>query len=127
MSEKSERFILPRKFCKCGIYTTSEKSELRRICSRRIRRVDVVRYPIKKQKKTVRIKWNCELKNRKSRCGMCKKKIKLTLFDCKCDKVFCLRHKAREDHDCTFDYLEKGNEELSEEIPLVFAEKVRHI
>ena len=82
---------------------------------------------LKNKKKTVRIKWNCELKNRKSRCGMCKKKIKLTPFDCKCDKVFCLRHKAREDHDCTFDYLEKGNEELSEEIPLVVAEKVRHI
>ena len=59
---------------------------------------------------------------------MCKKKkIKFMPCECRCNKVFCLRHKAREDNQCTFDILGKGAEELSKEIPIVIADRVEQI
>ena len=49
---------------------------------------------VKKKKKTSK---RCQLKG-------CKKKLRLTAFDCKCEKRFCNLHIYSENHNCTFDY-----------------------
>ncbi|KAK2722313.1 hypothetical protein QYM36_002743, partial [Artemia franciscana] len=54
---------------------------------------------------------------------MCNKKIKLIFYEGRYNKAFCLQNRAREDHQCTFDILGKGAEELSKENPLVVAVK----
>ena len=34
----------------------------------------------------------------------CKRKLKLTDFSCKCEKIFCRLHRLPENHNCTYDY-----------------------
>ena len=36
----------------------------------------------------------------------CNRKIKLTDFPCKCEKLFCKFHKLPEQHECEYDYKE---------------------
>jgi len=40
----------------------------------------------------------------KRRCGVCKKKIGLTGFECRCGNLYCGIHRYSDKHDCTFDY-----------------------
>ena len=42
----------------------------------------------------------------------CKKKLLLSDFPCKCEKVYCSGHRASEAHDCTFDYKAASKLEL---------------
>lgn len=42
-----------------------------------------------------------------NRCELCKKKLAITAFACKCNKKFCNIHKAAEDHKCSFNYFEE--------------------
>ncbi len=56
----------------------------------------------------------------KQRCcnKNCIKKIKLTDYPCKCNKIYCINHRLPEEHDCdfnfkqTFDEIEKIVKEL---------------
>jgi predicted nucleic acid binding AN1-type Zn finger protein len=47
----------------------------------------------------------------RQKCPLCKKKIKLLGFECKCGYTFCSTHRLPEDHHCTFDHktFEKKN------------------
>ena len=38
----------------------------------------------------------------------CRKRIKITEFACKCEKLYCKMHKSPENHECTYDYREIG-------------------
>ena len=38
----------------------------------------------------------------------CRKRIKITDFACKCEKLYCKMHKSPENHECTYDYREIG-------------------
>ena len=38
----------------------------------------------------------------------CNKRIKITDFACKCEKLYCKMHKSPENHDCKYDYREIG-------------------
>jgi len=49
-------------------------------------------------------------KAKKRRCGMCKKKIGLTGFECKCGNLYCAIHRYADVHNCTFDYKTDGRE-----------------
>lgn len=40
----------------------------------------------------------------KKKCSFCKKRINLLEFDCKCSKIFCLKHRLPESHNCTFNF-----------------------
>lgn len=40
--------------------------------------------------------------------GDCNKRIKITDFACKCEKLYCKMHKSPENHDCKYDYREIG-------------------
>ncbi|MAI17463.1 MAG: hypothetical protein CMH04_02230 [Marinovum sp.] len=36
--------------------------------------------------------------------GQCKRKTGLTASKCRCDKVFCPKHRLPEKHNCSFDF-----------------------
>ena len=57
------------------------------------------------------------------RCAQCQKKLSLSNFKCKCEFVFCSRHRLPEEHNCTFDHKAFGIRKLSQENPLVQGEK----
>uniref|UniRef100_A0A1B6LWC0 AN1-type domain-containing protein n=1 Tax=Graphocephala atropunctata TaxID=36148 RepID=A0A1B6LWC0_9HEMI len=66
-------------------------------------------------------------KMRKNRCAVCRKKVGLTGFVCRCGGLYCAAHRYAEDHDCTFDYRGQGKEEIRRNNPVVIAEKVQKI
>lgn len=62
-----------------------------------------------------------------TRCLMCRKKLGLTGFKCKCGEMFCGQHRYAEAHKCTFDYKSAERAKLAENNPLVQAAKVQKI
>merc|ERR1711879_704333 len=51
-------------------------------------------------------------KNKKRRCLVCKCKIGLTGFDCRCGGLFCSTHRYADAHNCSFDYKQGGREKI---------------
>ena len=39
----------------------------------------------------------------------CNRKLKLTDFACKCEKIFCTIHRLPEHHNCVYNYKEHNN------------------
>jgi len=68
-------------------------------------------------------------KKKRSRCTWptCNKKLGLTGFDCRCGGQFCPLHRYANEHNCTFDYKEHGQNEIRKNMPVVQAERVRRI
>ena len=60
------------------------------------------------------------------RCSFdgCNKKIKLTSFPCKCEKIFCDKHRLPEAHKCTYDFKTFGKNLLIKNNPVVIKSKV---
>ncbi|KAK9826866.1 hypothetical protein WJX81_001930 [Elliptochloris bilobata] len=52
------------------------------------------------------------------------KRVGLTGFKCRCDRVFCSTHRYAEAHECTFDYKKMERQRLAKNNPLVQAAKV---
>jgi len=48
-------------------------------------------------------------------------------FDCRCGGQFCSLHRYANEHNCTFDYKEHGQNEIRKNMPVVQAERVRKI
>ncbi|XP_048825449.1 AN1-type zinc finger protein 6 isoform X2 [Brienomyrus brachyistius] len=67
------------------------------------------------------------LKQKRSRCFMCRKKVGLTGFDCRCGNVFCGTHRYSDVHRCTFDYKADAAEKIRKENPVVVGEKIQKI
>jgi len=68
-----------------------------------------------------------ESKKKKNRCAVCKKKLGLTGFSCRCEGLFCAIHRYTDKHECNFDYKAMGEKEISEANPLIVAAKVAKI
>ncbi|KAG9352273.1 hypothetical protein JZ751_020686 [Albula glossodonta] len=66
-------------------------------------------------------------KPKKNRCFMCRKKVGLTGFDCRCGNVFCGIHRYSDIHSCTFDYKADAAEKIRKENPVVVGEKIQKI
>lgn len=62
-----------------------------------------------------------------NRCSVCRKKVGLTGFDCRCGGLYCGAHRYSDEHDCTFDYKELGAQEIRRNNPLVVEEKINKI
>ncbi|MBA0693028.1 hypothetical protein Goari_010542, partial [Gossypium aridum] len=62
-----------------------------------------------------------------NRCMVCRKRVGLTGFRCKCGVTFCWSHRYPENHGCTFDFKKVGREEIARANPLVKAEKLEKI
>lgn len=43
---------------------------------------------------------------------ICRKKLGLLEFICKCDKKFCITHLQPQEHQCTYDYKKNAKEEI---------------
>ncbi|XP_037068871.1 AN1-type zinc finger protein 5-like [Pollicipes pollicipes] len=66
-------------------------------------------------------------KKKKSRCEVCRKKVGLTGFTCRCDGLFCSLHRYSDKHDCSFDYRVLGQQEIRKNNPVIVGEKVNKI
>lgn len=66
-------------------------------------------------------------KKKKNRCAVCRKKVGLTGFECRCGGLFCSVHRYSDKHDCTFDYRELGAQEIRRNNPVVVGEKIHKI
>lgn len=66
-------------------------------------------------------------KKKKNRCAVCRKKVGLTGFECRCGGLFCAVHRYSDKHDCKFDYREMGAQEIRRNNPVVVGEKVQKI
>ena len=71
---------------------------------------------------------NKKKNNNKTRCGVCNKKVNITnTFGCRCNKIFCPKHRHPELHGCTFDYRAEGRKQLEEANPVVMLPKLPKI
>ena len=68
-----------------------------------------------------------EKKKKKNRCLVCRKKVGLTGFDCKCGGLFCGMHRMASSHSCTFDHAGKNKELLEKRVTSVVADKVEKV
>ncbi|XP_063781534.1 AN1-type zinc finger protein 6 isoform X2 [Pseudophryne corroboree] len=66
-------------------------------------------------------------KNKKNRCNMCRKKVGLTGFECRCGNVFCGTHRYSDVHSCSYDYKADAAEKIRKENPVVIGEKIQKI
>jgi hypothetical protein len=66
-------------------------------------------------------------KKAKKRCGVCKKRLGLTGFECRCGYFYCGIHRYSDKHDCPFDYKKTGRAELSAANPICAGEKIKKL
>ena len=61
-----------------------------------------------------------------TKCTKCKKST-LILTECSCTNHYCLKCRHPEDHECSFDFKQKGINELVKNNPIVVGEKISKI
>lgn len=66
-------------------------------------------------------------KPKKNRCFMCRKKLGLTGFGCRCGQQFCGLHRYSDKHHCPHDYRTEAAEKIRKENPVVVADKIQRI
>ena len=59
-----------------------------------------------------------------NRCFICRKKVRLTGFKCRCGSTFCGEHRYPEKHECSFDFKGAGRDAIAKANPVVKADKV---
>ncbi|KAE8699870.1 Zinc finger A20 and AN1 domain-containing stress-associated protein 7 [Hibiscus syriacus] len=60
-----------------------------------------------------------------NRCFICRKKVGLTGFKCRCGSTFCGEHRYPEKHECSFDFKGAGRDAIAKANPVVKADKVK--
>lgn len=68
-----------------------------------------------------------KVQKKRHRCWSCKKKVGILGFECKCDYVFCSKHRYASAHDCDFDYKEANQNIIKKLNPQVKREKFERI
>uniref|UniRef100_A0A674PDU2 Zinc finger, AN1-type domain 5a n=2 Tax=Takifugu rubripes TaxID=31033 RepID=A0A674PDU2_TAKRU len=66
-------------------------------------------------------------KPKKNRCFMCRKRVGLTGFDCRCGNLFCGIHRYSDKHNCPYDYKADAAAKIRKENPVVVADKIQRI
>jgi len=66
-------------------------------------------------------------KSKPNRCQVCKKRVGLTGFPCRCGGLYCGEHRYDAAHDCQFDYKTIEREEIRKNNPVVVSEKIQRI
>uniref|UniRef100_A0A1I7W8W7 AN1-type domain-containing protein n=1 Tax=Heterorhabditis bacteriophora TaxID=37862 RepID=A0A1I7W8W7_HETBA len=62
-----------------------------------------------------------------NRCQMCKKRVGLTGFSCRCGGLYCGEHRYDQAHNCSFDYKTMEREEIRKNNPVVVSDKIQRI
>jgi AN1-type zinc finger protein 5/6 len=70
---------------------------------------------------------DCDNSKKRKRCPVCNKKLGLLPFECKCGKLFCIKHKDPEAHDCTYDFKSESKERLGDKLVKVVNCKINAI
>lgn len=65
-------------------------------------------------------------KKKSNRCVICRKKLGLLPFICKCEQMYCALHRHPEDHECTFDHLSRGRNTLKKNLIKVDGDKIQN-
>lgn len=60
----------------------------------------------------------------KTKCWVCLRKVGLLGFKCRCDYIFCSKHRHYTDHACDYDYKTPAREELARKNPVVQGIKI---
>ena len=63
----------------------------------------------------------------KKKCAVCKKKLNLTAFECRCKKYFCPLHRYPEQHQCIVDYKNLEKQILKQNLPTICSNKIQII
>jgi len=66
-------------------------------------------------------------KKKKTRCLICKKKLGITGFDCRCGGMFCSLHRFEDQHNCNFDFKTTEREKLAKDNQKVEDAKIEKI
>ena len=64
-----------------------------------------------------------------SKCNAigCNKKLGLILNICRCEKVYCAKHRLPETHNCSYDYKLAGRTKLEEDNKCIAFQKILKI
>ena len=65
-----------------------------------------------------------EKKKKKIRCNVCKRKLGLLGFECKCGLMFCSAHLIPEQHNCDYDFKNEQCKRLEKTLVKVVSSKV---
>ena len=63
----------------------------------------------------------------KSKCWSCAKRAGSLGYECRCGFVFCSRHRMPESHECDFDFVADGKQQLAKNNPLIQNDKLERI
>lgn len=58
------------------------------------------------------------------KCQVCRKKLVMNAFQCKCSKIFCLTHLFPHEHQCTFDFKSANKDRLTLFNPKIISSKM---
>ncbi|XP_004406082.1 PREDICTED: AN1-type zinc finger protein 6-like isoform X2 [Odobenus rosmarus divergens] len=83
---------------------------------------DMAQQPSEEQSKSLE-----KPKQKKNRCFMCRKKVGLTGFECRCGNVYCGVHRYSDVHNCSYNYKADAAEKIRKENPVVVGEKIQKI
>ncbi|XP_058521536.1 AN1-type zinc finger protein 6 isoform X2 [Ochotona princeps] len=83
---------------------------------------DAAQQPSEEQNKSLE-----KPKQKKNRCFMCRKKVGLTGFECRCGNVYCGVHRYSDVHNCSYNYKADAAEKIRKENPVVVGEKIQKI
>ena len=83
---------------------------------------DTTQQPSEEQNKSLE-----KPKQKKNRCFMCRKKVGLTGFECRCGNVYCGVHRYSDVHNCSYNYKADAAEKIRKENPVVVGEKIQKI
>ncbi|XP_047591588.1 AN1-type zinc finger protein 6 isoform X2 [Lutra lutra] len=83
---------------------------------------DAAQQPSEEQSKSLE-----KPKQKKNRCFMCRKKVGLTGFECRCGNVYCGVHRYSDVHNCSYNYKADAAEKIRKENPVVVGEKIQKI
>ena len=60
-------------------------------------------------------------------CSLCNKKLGLIPFKCKCNDVFCDKHRYSFLHNCKFDFRKENKDKLKNSLQKIVADKIDKI
>lgn len=72
----------------------------------------------------------CDCKTMKETCHQCKRKlniVEVSTCKCKCNNLYCTKHRLPENHECTYKHHENFKKELQETLIVVKEAKVAAI